>query len=196
MHSAFATVFFVLCTRCGKIARKKAAKIPNVQRRCNATIEQDLIELKSSRFVGHAHHGRDTRPHDCGRLYVLHVYLFVNQLNCGLVKNEFQPTNSWLLCLVIKNKPAPIADVLVVWLTFHWWKWRRHTTRAYDHRREPIVTIVLAFALSRSRSYSRRVRIRAMLIAIEISKLRNAIADCNLQGQRFTVRLLDLEVWV
>ena len=142
-------------TRCGKIERKKAAKIPNVQRRCNATIEQDLIELKSSRFVGHAHHGRDTRPHDCGRLYVLHVYLFVNQLNCGLVKNEFQPTNSWLLCLVIKNKPAPIVDVLVIWLTFHWWKWRRHTTRAYDHRREPIVTIVLAFALSRSRSYSR-----------------------------------------
>ena len=36
-----------------------------------------------------------------------------------------------------------------------WWKGRRHTTRAYDHRREPIVTIVLAFALSRSRSYSR-----------------------------------------
>ena len=126
----------------------------------------------------------DTRPHDCGRLYVLHVYLFVNQLNCGLVKNEFQPTNSWLLCLVINNKPAPIADVLVIWLTFHWWKWRRHTARAYDHRREPIVTIVLAFALSRSRSYSRRVRIRAMLIAIKISKLRNAIADCNLQGQR------------
>ena len=107
--------------------------------------------------------------------------LIVNQLNCGLVKNEFQPTNSWLLCWL---KSAPIVDVLVIWLTFHWWKWRRHTTRAYDHRREPIVTIVLAFALSCSRSYLRRVRIRAMLIATEISKLRNAIADCNLQGQR------------
>ena len=92
---AFRIRICTLCaTRCGKIERKKAAKIPNVQRRCNATIKQDLIELKSSRFIGHAHHGRDTRPHDRGRLYVLHVYLFVNQLNCGLVKNEFQPTNS------------------------------------------------------------------------------------------------------
>ena len=56
-----------------------------------------------------------------------------------------------------------------------------------------------------SRSYSRsryraRVRIRvafvfASRIAIESSKLRNAIADCNLQGQRVcSVRLLDLEV--
>ena len=59
----------------------------------------------------------------------------------------------WLLKI---NQRQLLTFLLYGWRSIDG-KWRRHTTRAYDHRREPIVTIVLAFALSRSRSYSRHV---------------------------------------
>ena len=147
---------------------------------CNA-IGQDLIELMSSRFVGHAHHGRDTCPHDRGRLYLLHIYLFVNQLKCGLVKNEFQPTNSGLLCLY-KTSPScwracSMVDVVLMEMALSYDKGAQLSLWSHGHVRTRVCAFALAFVFALTFVF-------ALRIAVDSSKLRIAVAACNLQGQR------------